>query len=105
MFKIYKKEDEVPVNKDGQFPYSILPKGYPYKIGSKKIKETIQYFLDHIKATLDKNNPFYNIERDISFIELGRNELDSRVVRKRFLVNLIISITAVTISLIALFGK
>lgn len=105
MFNIFKKENEDLINREGNFPHNIIPKGYPYKISSKKIKITINYFLENMisRSNLESKHSF--IERDRSFIELGRTELNNRSDRKKFLTNIIISLTALIISIIALFSN
>jgi len=95
----FEKEYEDPIALNIGFPYNILPKGYPNRIRSKKIQETINHFLNDIKRNAAVESTIY---RDIAFINLGLFELNNRESRKQSKIAFGISILSLIVSTAAL---
>lgn len=76
----YKKEDEEVISQTIGYPYNILPKGYPNKISANKIEEVMEKFLQNTKGNAGVES---TVNRDLAFVSLGLNELNSRESRKQ----------------------
>ena len=79
-FMKYKKENEDVISKTMGHPYNILPKGYPNKLSDEKIEEVMKKFLQNLKENAAVNAI---VEQDMTFINLGLNELNNRTSKKQ----------------------
>ncbi len=95
----YKKEDEEVIGKGIGYPYDIMPKGYPNKISNKKIEEVMERFLKNIRSNAGVE-PIVN--RDLAFINLGLNELNSRISRSQSRIAFWLSVLSVIFAGLAL---
>jgi hypothetical protein len=94
----YDQELEKPIATNIGYPYNVLPKGYPNKISDKKIEETIEKFLQNLKANAGADAI---VNREITFINLGLNELSNRTSRKQARMAFWLSIFSVIIALLS----
>jgi hypothetical protein len=88
----YRKEDEEVISQTIGYPYNILPKGYPNKVSDAKIEEVMEKFLQTIKANAGVEAI---VNRDLTFVNLGLNELNSRTSRKQSRIAFWLSILSV----------
>lgn len=92
--KKYKEDFNKPISVEIGYPYNTVPKGYPNKISSKKINETVDKILEHLKANAGSGN----INSDYILINLGTNELNNRKNNKQTKMALILSIISIIIA-------
>jgi uncharacterized protein YggL (DUF469 family) len=92
-------ENEEVIATNIGYPYNTIPKGYPNKISTEKIEETIDKVLDNLKANAGVETI---VNRDAVFINLGLNEIGNRNNKKQSRIALWLSVLAVILAALAL---
>lgn len=96
----YDKDLEEPINKDGVYPYNILPRGYPDKISDEKINEVVQKLLNNL---LPNSGVQQIVDLHVALISLGQNELSNRSSEKVSSRAHFISVMSLVVALVSMF--
>lgn len=87
------------INPRGEYPYNVIPIGYPESSSTEELKEVIHDLLRHMISHADEDS---ELHRDYALINIGQNEINDRESKRMAKIAISISVTTAIISIFVL---